>query len=175
MKLGGISFKKKNTPAEEQMPEPQEIEETSSEPKKQFRLALPKLDRETIEKKLNKLLNAHKKRKKRRIKVSLRKAIEIVLILFACFMMMSPLSYCVLTDGDYVSRDAAKEMSFADSGVAENKAEGLKCDMIKLGDLVCYKLEFTSGTNGYKYIVNADSGEIIAQAFYQIEKEESSK
>lgn len=173
MKLGGISFKKKNKPAEEtEARQTREPEEISSAPKKKLKLRLPKLDRETIEKKLNKLLKPRKKRKKRRVRMSLRKAIEIVLILFAFYMMISPLSYDVFTDDDYVSRDAAKEVCFADSGVAENKAEALDCDMIKLDDLVCYKVEFTSGINGYKYIVNADTGEIIAQAFYQIEKEQ---
>ena len=175
MKLGGIRPEKKNKSVEELEAQPQEISEQKLAPKKKLRLTLPKLDRETIEKQLNKLLKPHKKRKKRKIRISLRKAIEIILILFVCFMMISPLSYNVFSDEDFVSSDVAKEMSFADSGVAENKAEGLKCDMIKLGDLVCYKLEFTSGTNGYKYIVNADSGEIIAQAFYQIEKDGSSK
>lgn len=170
MKLGGKRSGKKNMPAEELEAQPQELEAKKSAPKKKF-----KLDRETIEKQLEKLLKPRKKRKKRKIKISLRKAIEIVLILFACFMMMSPLSYNVFSDEDFVSRDVAKEVSLADSGVAANKAAELKCDMIKLDDLVCYKVEFTSGINGYKYIVNADTGEIIAQAFYQIEKDESSK
>lgn len=174
MKLGGIRSGKKNMPAEELETQPQELSEQKSAPKKKLRLTLPKLDRETIEKQLEKLLKPRKKRKKRKIRISLRKAIEIVLILFACFMMISPLSYNVFSDEDFVSRDVAKEVSLADSGVAANKAAELKCDMIKLDDLVCYKVEFTSGINGYKYIVNADSGEIIAQAFYQIEKDESS-
>lgn len=163
MKLGGIRFGKKNKPAEE----------PTAEPKKREKKL--KLDRETLEKTLNDLLKPRKKRKRRKINLTLRKLIEMILILLFCFLLMSPISYCVFTDADFVSRAAAQEIGFADSGITADKAEGLKCDMIKLDTQVCYKLEFTSGINGYKYIVNADTGEIIAQAFYQIEKDGDSE
>lgn len=186
MDIGRLHLGKKNIAAEEARPEPEvqelpEAEEVSEElavteigkkPKKKIKLNLPPLNRETIEKLVEKLKESReKKKKKRRVNISLRKAIEIVLILLVCFMMTSPLSYSVFSGKDYVSKAVAQEMSFADSGVSSDKAEGLRCDMIKLDDRVCYKVEFTSGINGYKYIVNADTGEIIAQAFYQLEKD----
>lgn len=181
MDIGGIHFGKKKIAAEEAKPET-EVQETSEElavteqeqkPKKKIKLNLPPLNRETLEKLIEKIKEPRnkKKRKKRKVSISLRKAIEIVLILLLCFMMMSPVAYCVFSGKNYVSRAVAEEMSFADSGVSSDKAEGLRCDMIKLEDRVCYKIEFTSGINGYKYIVNADTGEIIAQAFYQLEKD----
>lgn len=186
MVIGKIHLgkKKKSAPAEpeavaEELSENIGAEETEAlaqteevQPKKR-KLKIPPLNRETLEKLIEKIKEPRKKtkRKKRKINFSLRKAIKIALILLFCFMMISPVRNCVFSGRDYVSTAVAEDMSFADSGITADKAENLTCDMIKLDQQVCYKIEFTSGINGYKYIVNANTGEIIAQAFYQIEKE----
>ena len=115
-----------------------------------------------------------KKRRKRRVSFSLSKAVNILIVLLFCFLMITPLRSCVFSDKDFVAVAVAEEMAFADSGVMADKAENLTYDLIKLGEQMYYKVEYTSGINGYKYIVNANTGEIFAQAFYQIEKEESS-
>lgn len=187
MVIGKIHLgkKKKSAPAEpeavaEELSENIGAEETEAlaqteevQPKKR-KLKIPPLNRETLEKLIEKIKEPRKKtkRKKRKINFSLRKAIKIALILLFCFMMISPVRNCVFSGRDYVSTTVAEDMSFADSGITADKAENLTCDMIKLDQQVCYKIEFTSGINGYKYIVNANTGEIIAQAFYQIEKEQ---
>lgn len=159
---------------EAQVPEAEEepIEENSQE--KKFKLK--PLSRESFAELLKKIAKPKdkKKRRKRRVSLSLSKAVNILIVLLFCFLMITPLRSCVFSDSGFVDVAVAEEMAFADSGVASNNADNLKYDMIKLGEQMYYKVEFTSGINGYKYIVNANTGEIFAQAFYQLEKDGSS-
>ena len=163
---------------EAQVPEAEDVpaeEALQENPKKKFNFKLP--SRESFAELLKKLAEPRekKKRRKRRVSLSLSKAVNILIVLLFCFLMITPLRSCVFSDSDFVDVAVAEEMAFADSGVASNNAENLTYDLIKLDEQMYYKVEFTSGINGYKYIVNANTGEIFAQAFYQIEKEESSK
>ena len=163
---------------EAQAPETEEApteEVLQEKPKKKLKLKL--LSRESFAELLKKLAKPRekKKRRKRRVSLSLSKAVNILIVLLFCFLMITPLRSCVFSDSDFVDVAVAEEMAFADSGVASNNADNLKYDMIKLGEQMYYKVEFTSGINGYKYIVNANTGEIFAQAFYQLEKDGDSE
>lgn len=189
MVIGKLHFGKKKKPVESAPTEteavadelPEEVEEgfaaavvpTEEKPKKKkIKLGLPPINRETLEKFLKKLLSPRDKKKKKKVNFTARKAIMIAAVLLFCFIMITPVRNCVFSSKDFVSSLVAEEMSLADSGITSEKAENLSCDMIKLDEQMCYKVEFTSGKNGYKYIVSAGTGEIIAQAFYQIENEE---
>lgn len=163
---------------EAQAPETEEApteEVLQEKPKKKLKLKL--LSRESFAELLKKLAKPRekKKRRKRRVSLSLSKAVNILIVLLFCFLMITPLRSCVFSDSGFVDVAVAEEMAFADSGVAANNADNLKHDMIKLGEQMFYKVEFTSGINGYKYIVNANTGEIFAQAFYQLEKDGDSE
>lgn len=163
---------------EAQAPETEEApteEVLQEKPKKKLKLKL--LSRESFAELLKKLAKPQekKKRRKRRVSLSLSKAVNILIVLLFCFLMITPLRSCVFSDSGFVDVAVAEEMAFADSGVAANNADNLKHDMIKLGEQMFYKVEFTSGINGYKYIVNANTGEIFAQAFYQLEKDGDSE
>ena len=122
-----------------------------------------------------KRLVIHKKKPKRK-KLSRNEAVTrglvIAAVLLFCFIMITPLRGCVMGDDGLVSKKEAEEAAVADSGVKSEDVENMVVDMIKLDGDVCYKLEFTSGVNGYKYIVNAETGDVVAQGFYTVSKTE---
>ena len=40
--------------------------------------------------------------------------------------------------------------------------------MIKLDGQMCYKVQFSGSVTDYRYIIDAETGDIIAQGFYRI-------
>lgn len=99
---------------------------------------------------------------------NLAKAAAFLLI---CFLMISPLRSCVLTDGDYIGALAAQEIAVGDAGMATEKARNLQTDMVKVDDEYCYKVQFTGTVTDYRYLIDAETGEIIASAFYHLDGE----
>ena len=126
---------------------------------------------------LKRLLNHKKKPKKVKKKLTRNEAIirgaEIFAVLLFCFLMITPLRGCVMGNNGYISEKAAEKTAIADSGVKSGDVESMFIDMIKLEGDTCYKIEFTSGVNGYKYIVNAETGDIVAQGFYTVNDTET--
>lgn len=64
---------------------------------------------------------------------------------------------------------AARETALADAGITQEKANDLSAEMIKIGDTVCYKVQFTGSVTDYRYIIDAKTGLIIGQNFYRTE------
>ena len=157
--------------------EPQENAEEAAEAEN---TAEKKLNFDSIKarfvKGLKRLLNHKKKPKKEKKKLTRNEAIirgaEIFAVLLFCFLMITPLRGCVMGNNGYISEKAAEKTAIADSGVKNSDVQNLVCDMIKLDGDICYKIEFTSNANGYKYIVNAETGDIVAQGFYKITETE---
>ena len=92
--------------------------------------------------------------------------IKAVLFLFVCFVLISPLKGCVLGGGDFIGAEKAQKIAIADSGVAGGKVSKLDTDMIQIDDDFCYKIQFTGSVTDYRYIIDAETGDIIAQVFY---------
>ncbi len=105
----------------------------------------------------------------RRIRLR-RGAPQMVIMLLLCIIMISPLRSCIISDSDYVGYAAARETALSDAGISEEKAKDLSAEMIKIGDTVCYKVQFTGSVTDYKYIIDASSGLIIGQTFYRTEE-----
>lgn len=110
--------------------------------------------------------------KNRKTNVSASNVLRAVLFLLLCILMISPLKSCVLTDGDYIGANAAKQIALDDAGIMPDKASDVSADMVKIDDEYYYKVQFTGSVTDYRYIIDADSGEIIAQAFYHLDGEE---
>lgn len=126
---------------------------------------------------LKRLPKPRKKTKKKKKKLSpnekLVRVIGILAMLVFCVLMITPLRSCVFDDDGYVGEKAAEEVAIADSGVKSGDVDTLVTDMIKLDGETCYKIEFTSDVNGYRYIVNAETGDIVAQGFYTVNNTET--
>lgn len=88
-------------------------------------------------------------------------------MLLLCLLMISPLRGCAISDGDFIGYGAAQEIAFGDAGISQDKAKDLSMEMIKLDGQMCYKLQFSGSVTDYRYIIDADSGDILAQAFYR--------
>lgn len=110
------------------------------------------------------------KRKKLSLSESLVKIAKLLGMLLFCFIMITPLRSCVFNDDDYISAKQAQQTVIEDSGVKSDAVDSIESDMIKLDGETCYKIEFTSDVNGYRYLVNAETGEILAQGFFSVEK-----
>ncbi len=98
-----------------------------------------------------------------------RGAPQMIAMLLLCIVMISPLRSCIISDSDYVGYAAARETAFSDAGLTQEKAKDVSTEMIKLGDTVCYKVQFTGSVTEYRYIIDATSGLIIGQTFYRTE------
>ena len=93
----------------------------------------------------------------------------MIIMLLLCIVMISPLRSCIISDSDYVGYAAARETALADAGITQEKANNLSAEMIKIGDTVCYKVQFTGSVTDYRYIIDAKTGLIIGQNFYRTE------
>lgn len=150
-----------------------EASEAEEKPKK---FSLSMINAESIKAFLKRQLNPREKKKKkmRQKKLSpsqnMVKAAKLAAMLLFCFLMITPLRSCVFKNDGYVSEREAQKTAVADSGVKSKAVENMRTDMIKLDGEACYKIEFTSDVNGYRYIVNAETGEIVAQGFYSVIK-----
>lgn len=96
---------------------------------------------------------------------------KAIVFLLICFIMISPLKSCVFTDGDYIGRAAAQKIALDDAGIISDTAKDMQTEMVKLDDGYYYKVQFTGSVTDYRYIIDADSGEILARAFYHIQGE----
>lgn len=157
-----------------------EIRKVSGDAKPKKKLKLSDINGESIKAWLKNLLDPKRrkekkeqrknKRKKLSLSESLVKIAKLLGVLLFCFLMITPLRSCVFSDGDYVSAKQAQQTAIADSGVKSDAVDSIVSDMIKLDGDTCYKIEFTSDVNGYRYLVNAETGEILAQGFFSVEK-----
>lgn len=109
---------------------------------------------------------------KKRVRRSTRKgrAAAIVMSIF-CLLTVSPLRGCIISDGDYIGRGKAQEIALSDSGIVSEKASGLSVDMIKISDHVCYQVQFKGAVTDYRYIIDAETGDIVTQTFYRPDSE----
>lgn len=122
---------------------------------------MPKGEKEKVKK---------KKRGRKRL-VGLRLAIPaVVILLLFCFFMISPLRGCVLSDESYIGSDAALELAIADSGILADRAQDKSCKMVVIDDKACYKIAFSGSVSEYRYILDAETGEIIRAAESEIGK-----
>lgn len=97
---------------------------------------------------------------------------QMLVMLLMCLFMISPLRGCILSDGDFIGYSAAQEIAFADAGIAQDKAKGVSSEMIKLDGSMCYKVQFSGSVTDYRYIIDASTGDVLAQSFYRIEEAE---
>ena len=93
---------------------------------------------------------------------------QMIIMLLLCVFMISPLRGCRLADGDFIGYAAAQEIAFGDAGIAQDKANAVSAEMIKLDGQMCYKVQFSGSVTDYRYIIDAESGDILAQGFYRI-------
>ena len=112
---------------------------------------------------------ARKKRKKRKLNFTAAKIIKALVLLLACFVLVSPLRSCVISGGDFIGADAAQKIAIDDSGIVLDKTGSVETEMIQIDDTYYYKVQFSGTVTDYRYIVNAETGEIIAHAFYHID------
>lgn len=157
-----------------------EVRKVGEDKKPKKKLKLSDINGESIKKWLKNLLDPKRrkekkeKRKSKRKKLSLSESLvkiaKLVGMLLFCFLMITPLRSCVFSDDDYISVKQAQQTVIEDSGVKSDAVDSIVSDMIKLDGETCYKIEFTSDVNGYRYLVNAETGEILAQGFFSVEK-----
>lgn len=116
-------------------------------------------------------IGTEKKTKKRKPAFSLGNILKTLLLLVICFVMISPLKGCLLTDSDYIGISNAQKIAIDDSGIPADKAGDIKADIVKIDGDVFYKVQFTGTVTDYRYIIDADTGDIVARAFYHIDGE----
>lgn len=95
---------------------------------------------------------------------------QMLIMLLMCLFMISPLRGCILSDGDFIGYSTAQEIAFGDAGIAQDKAKGVSSEMIKLDGRMCYKVQFSGSVTDYRYIIDASTGDVLAQNFYRIEE-----
>jgi len=113
-----------------------------------------------------------RRKSKLRLHITLANVIRTVLILAVFVLMITPLQSCMLNDDDYIGTSAAKKAAIADVGLNNTKISDVQTELIKLDGEACYKVHFKTDSKDYRFIVDADSGEIIARAFKEIKTEE---
>lgn len=97
-------------------------------------------------------------------------ALRAILFLLFCIVMISPIQGCILDDGDYIGYSAAQKIAVDDAGIMADKVQDLHTDMIKINGEVYYKVEFTGSVTDYRYIIDAETGDILTQVFYRLDK-----
>lgn len=104
----------------------------------------------------------------RRVNVK-KGAPQMIIMLLLCVIMITPMRSCIISDGDYIGVAAAREAALEYAGISQDTAENISAEMIKVGDTVCYKVQFTGSVTEYRYIVDARSGAILGQSFHRTE------
>lgn len=92
---------------------------------------------------------------------------QVLIMLLLCLLMISPLRGCIISNGGFIGYSAAQEIAFGDAGISQDKASDLSTEMIKLDGQMCYKVQFSGSVTDYRYIIDAESGDILAQFFYR--------
>ena len=85
--------------------------------------------------------------------------------------MISPLKGCSLSDRDGIGMSAARQIAVEDAGIPADLVSDMQSDYIKLEGRGCYKVQFTGTVTDYRYIIDAETGTIIARAFHHIDGE----
>lgn len=155
-----ISFKKK-----EKEPKP---EKAKAEKGKGFSLAITEEWISSLRRWTIRLSKPKRKINRKKIRRDLPRMIAMLLF---CIVMISPVKGCVM-DGDYIGYDAAKKAAVKDAGMNYDAAKNMEIDMIKLDGQFCYKIEFTGSVTEYRYIIDAESGDVVSQVFFRIDKGE---
>ena len=93
---------------------------------------------------------------------------QMLIMLLLCVFMISPLRGCQITDSGFIGYAAAQEIAFGDAGISQDKANDVSAEMIKLDGQMCYKVQFSGSVTDYRYIIDAETGDILAQGFYRI-------
>ena len=110
-------------------------------------------------------------RPRRRPVLTMRRDILRAMLFFLlCFLMLSPVRGCILADGDYIGMAKAQSIAVDDAGIPPDKAHDVRTDMIKIDGEVYYKVQFTGSVTDYRYIINAETGKILTQVFYRLDK-----
>lgn len=109
------------------------------------------------------------RRKKRAVSLKLGIPAVMILLLF-CFFMISPLRGCVLSDEGYIGNDSALELAIADSGILADRATDKSCVMVMIDGKPCYKIAFSGSVSEYRYILDAQTGEVIRAAENALDK-----
>lgn len=92
---------------------------------------------------------------------------EMIIMLLLCLLMITPLRSCILSDEDYIGYAAARQTALSDAGLTQDKARDVSAEMIKIDDNVCYKVQFSGSVTDYRYIIDAETGDILGQTFYR--------
>ena len=92
---------------------------------------------------------------------------QMIIMLLLCVFMISPLRGCIISGGDFIGYNAAQEIAFGDAGISQDKANEVSAEMIKLDGQMYYKVQFSGSVTDYRYIIDAETGDILAQAFYR--------
>ena len=92
---------------------------------------------------------------------------QMIIMLLLCVFMISPLRGCIISGGDFIGYAAAQEIAFGDAGISQDKANEVSAEMIKLDGQMCYKVQFSGSVTDYRYIIDAETGDILAQSFYR--------
>ena len=155
-------------------PEPKTVTELAGEEEQQEKRGFKKPDGEKLKAFLKKLLSPRRKKKKVKrekptINGALSTLLKLIIAALFCVFMITPLKSCVFSDEDFVPTAKVEQIAFEDSGVKGKEAGNKTIDLIKIDEQPCYKFEFTYSTNGYKYIINAETGDIVAQSIYRID------
>lgn len=90
--------------------------------------------------------------------------------LLLCIVMVSPIRGCNVGGDEYIGHAAAQKIAVEDAGIPLEKARDMSSDMIKLDGEFYYKVQFTGSVTDYRYIIDAESGEILTQVFYRLDK-----
>ena len=99
-----------------------------------------------------------------------RDILRAMIFFLLCFLMLSPVRGCILADGDYIGMAKAQSIAVDDAGIPPDKAHDVRTDMIKIDGEVYYKVQFTGSVTDYRYIINAETGKILTQVFYRLDK-----
>ena len=92
---------------------------------------------------------------------------QMLIMLLLCVFMISPLRGCIISGGDFIGYAAAQEIALGDAGIAQDKANDVSAEMIKLDGQMYYKVQFSGSVTDYRYIIDAETGDILAQSFYR--------
>ena len=92
---------------------------------------------------------------------------QMIIMLLLCVFMISPLRGCIISGGDFIGYAAAQEIALGDAGIAQDKANDVSAEMIKLDGQMYYKVQFSGSVTDYRYIIDAETGDILAQSFYR--------
>ena len=112
-----------------------------------------------------------KPRKERKGSSVFANILRSLLLLFVCFVMVSPLKSCMISDEGYIGYSSAKEIAIEDSGIRTDTVHDLKADMIVIDGTVYYNVQFKGSITEYRYIIDAVTGDIAAQKFYHLQGE----